>query len=107
MSVISSVTLNSSSIEILPGSLTYSAEPVLGGRRENEPLVVKGFNYVAEFDADYDNTSSIDDDSQGSGSNTLTITGFPTIYNAIVSIVTKGTGIQTSHITVSGTKSST
>ena len=106
MSVVTSVTLDSTSITILPGTFEFSAKPVVV-RKPNEPMVVTGVNYEVTFEADEDNVSSIDSSSQGTGSSTLTVSGYPTVYEAEVNVSPGGEGIQKRRITVLGTKQST
>lgn len=103
MSVTSTVTINSTEVELLPGTLVYSANPVTVVK-PNEPVVIVAWRYQAMFEADVDNSSTIDSSDQGSGDNALTIAGFETIDNATISVGFLGEGIQKRRITISGTK---
>ena len=104
MAVINTVNIDSTDYTVLPGTLKFRARPDVVVKH-NEPGVVIGYNYEGEFETDEDNIGSLVSSGQGSGSSTITITGFPTVYNAVVHVAKVGQGIQKSHVTFKGTKS--
>ena len=103
MAVINSVKIDGTDYTILPGTFKYRARPDVVVKH-NEPVVVIGVNNMCEFEMDEDNIGSLVSSGQGSGSSTVEISGFETIYNATIDVAKVGQGIQKSRVTVTGTK---
>ena len=103
MAVTNTVTIDGTDYIVLPGTFKYRALPDTV-RRHNEPRVVYGVHNECEFETDEDNIGSLVSSGQGSGSHTVEISGFESIYGATIDVYKIGQGIQKSRVICRGTK---
>ena len=102
MATITSVSIDAVAYAILPGTLKFRAEPKVH-IAQNEPTVTTGFNWVVLFELDVANIASLVSTVSGGVGSTLIISGFPTVYTAMVDVGYAGAGIQKVPVKISGT----